>query len=566
MNIDGYTIEKQIGNGGMAIVYLAVQESLKRPVALKVMKPAYADSPEFSQRFLDEGRLLAAVYHPNILTIHDIGISNGNHFISMEYVEGGDLRDKLSQGISPEQATDYIATIADCLSVAHDAFIVHRDIKPANILFRADGTLLLGDFGIAKQLTAGRDLTVSGSLVGSPSYLSPEQALGKAVDGRSDIYSLGVLFYEMLSGEKPFTGDSDVDVAIKHIDEELPELPEELSAYWGVIQRMMQKAPEDRFPSCRSLQQALQELKETGHWSGIVADIPLPDIQDQTPIIEITLDAVEPTVVGMPPGMDPGASQSEPLLLKIVQVVNNRFMAATRVIADGSVRAYAFMKKRLARFRGISQGVHDTTTVERTAVHPSVVSAKPALLKYWKVGAVVTAGLAVIVVLVFWPGKQPDLEIGYTEELIEQAGSVAAAQSVSANKSKSISPSRHAKVTRLLQRADNALSRDHLTTPHKVSAYAYYQRVLELDQNNKAAKQGLDKIADRYLQLAKLVANDGEYPKAKQFVATGLWVRPKHQRLLQYRKELNSVENLVVQKSKEGLSGLLNWAEKKLFK
>ena len=154
MNIAGYRIEKQIGKGGMAMVYLATQESLNRPVALKVMNPLYADSAEFSERFLNEGRILASIHHSNIITIHDIGISGNFHFISMEYVQGGDLADRLKQGVSPDEAVNMVETIAACLDAAHNAHIVHRDIKPANILFRKDGHLLLTDFGIAKQLGA----------------------------------------------------------------------------------------------------------------------------------------------------------------------------------------------------------------------------------------------------------------------------------------------------------------------------------------------------------------------------------------------------------------------------
>jgi len=300
MNIAGYVIDKQIGQGGMAMVYRATQESLGRPVALKVMNPLFSDTPEFSERFLDEGRLLAAVHHSNIITIHDIGISDGFHFISMEYVEGGDLGDRIKAGISPSQAMAYVETLAECLAVAHDLHIVHRDIKPANILFRKDETLLLTDFGIAKQLTTNKELTATGAMVGSPSYLSPEQAQGNPVDGRSDIYSLGVLYYEMLTGEKPFVGKSGVDIAIKHVTQPLPALPDALAAYSGIIECMTHKDPDERFPSCRSLAVALREFRETGAWSEKIADIPLPALTGSEAVATgvTPADAAETSVGG----------------------------------------------------------------------------------------------------------------------------------------------------------------------------------------------------------------------------------------------------------------------------
>ena len=138
MNISGYVIKKQNAKGGMAMVYRATQESLGRAVALKVMNPLFSDSPEFSERFLNEGRLWAVVQRSNVMTIHDIGICDGLHFISMEYVEGGGLGGKIKEGISPPQASAYIETLADCFAVAHDLHIVYRDIKLANILFRDD--------------------------------------------------------------------------------------------------------------------------------------------------------------------------------------------------------------------------------------------------------------------------------------------------------------------------------------------------------------------------------------------------------------------------------------------
>ena len=261
MNIAGYRIEKRIGQGGMAKVYLAIQESLDRPVALKVLSPAFGESPEFSERFLNEGRILASLRHSNIVTIYDIGVDAGMHYISMEYVEGMDLKTRLREGILPSTALNYIETLASCLQVAHERDIVHRDIKPANVLFRDDGTLLLTDFGIAKKLGETSDLTIAGSMMGTPTYLSPEQAQAKPVDGRSDIYSLGIMLYEMLMGQKPYKGDSDIDTALKHISEPVPALADELRAFQPLVNKMMAKAPADRFSDVAELISAIRAFR-----------------------------------------------------------------------------------------------------------------------------------------------------------------------------------------------------------------------------------------------------------------------------------------------------------------
>ncbi len=293
MHITGYTIESQIGQGGMAKVYRAIQESLGRVVALKVMNPFFADDPELSERFLHEGRLLASLRHANLMTIYDIGVNDEVHYISMEYVDGGDLRQRIREGIKPATALDYVHTIGSCLTAAHDAQIVHRDVKPANVLFRTDGTLLLTDFGIAKCLTNQAGLTATGSLVGSPHYLSPEQARGGAIDGRADIYSLGIVLYEMLVGEKPFTGDSEINIAMQHLEAELPRLPQHLAHCQALLDRMTAKQPEQRFSDTTSLLLAVQHLRETGQWQ-----------ETETPIAPSTTSSayedtmvMEPTVI-----------------------------------------------------------------------------------------------------------------------------------------------------------------------------------------------------------------------------------------------------------------------------
>jgi serine/threonine protein kinase len=261
MEIPGYTIQREIGKGGMATVYLAIQESLNRPVVLKVMGTNLETTPEFSKRFLNEGQLLATLTHPNIITIYDIGIAPAGFYISMEYLGGGSLAQRIAQGVTAEAALEVLRQIAGALAVAHGRGIVHRDVKPANILHRDDGTPVLTDFGIAKQ--AGEaELTSTGTILGSPYYMSPEQAEGRlALDGRSDIYSLGVIFYEMLTGRRPYEGDSAITIVLQHLQAPLPRLPRGLDRFQPLLDRMLAKKRDQRVRDAATLVSQIKALQ-----------------------------------------------------------------------------------------------------------------------------------------------------------------------------------------------------------------------------------------------------------------------------------------------------------------
>ncbi|MDH3378316.1 MAG: serine/threonine-protein kinase [Gammaproteobacteria bacterium] len=248
--IPGYRIEREVGRGGIATVYLARQESLDRDVALKVMSPALVSEPSFTERFLREGRTVAGLNHPSIVTIYDIEVAEFQPYIAMEYLSGGSLKDKMRARVSPRTTLAVIGQIAAALSYAHRQGVVHRDVKPENILFRGRKSAVLTDFGIAKTAAKDPSLTTAGIIVGTPRYMSPEQADGRGADHRSDIYALGVILYELLTGTAPYDGKDSIGLLCAHINESIPRLPVELSRFQHLVDGMMAKNPTERVPDC----------------------------------------------------------------------------------------------------------------------------------------------------------------------------------------------------------------------------------------------------------------------------------------------------------------------------
>ena len=260
IHIPGYRILRPVGEGGMASVFLAVQESLDREVALKVMAPALAANAEFTDRFLKEGRITAKLSHPNLVTVFDIGSHGTVYYLAAEYIPGGTLRERVDKGLSVGESLDIVCDVARGLQFAHDMGFVHRDVKPGNVLFKADGTAVLADFGIAKAMDAKSGATMAGASIGTPDYMSPEQARAEQVDGRSDLYSLGVMLYEMLTGETPYQASDPFTVALMHVTQPVPTLPPEHAWLQPLLDGLMAKSVDNRLASGDSFVAAVEQL------------------------------------------------------------------------------------------------------------------------------------------------------------------------------------------------------------------------------------------------------------------------------------------------------------------
>ena len=254
----------------MASVYLALQESLDREVAIKIMDPKMAQDESFCDRFLKEGKIVAQLSnHPDIVTVYDIGKAGDYYYMAMEYIPGPNLKDRIYNNDNPKQPLLVIRQVASALQMAHERGFIHRDVKPANILFKASGDAVLSDFGIAKAVQADTQLTAIGYAVGTPEYMSPEQAMGQAVDFRADLYSLGVVLYEMLAEKKPFIGQDPFSTALMHINNPVPPLPESQSGFQPLIDRLMKKNRDERFQSAGELIDEIDRLLGVTHTATI---------------------------------------------------------------------------------------------------------------------------------------------------------------------------------------------------------------------------------------------------------------------------------------------------------
>ena len=257
--IKGYRFIRRLGSTEHSGVYLAERESAHLQVVLKVLRqaPGSDDSIGAFDRFLQEYETIAEMDHPNIVRIYDLGVADNHAHIAMEYLNGGDLRNQIELGITEGDAVNYLRQIASALCAVHAKGVLHRDLKPGNIMLRADDSIALIDFGLAKRARLEEEITDKGEIFGTPYYMSPEQGHGNGVDERSDIYSLGVIFYEMLTGKKPYKADTAMGIIYLHANAPVPLLPPRFAKYQALLNLMMAKQAEDRLQSAAEIDEWL---------------------------------------------------------------------------------------------------------------------------------------------------------------------------------------------------------------------------------------------------------------------------------------------------------------------
>ena len=530
--IPGYRILSLIGEGANATVYLALQESLNRHVALKILQRF--DRPAQAVRFFNEGQIVASMNHPNIITIYDIGSVGSQQYIAMEYLEGGSLRDHIEAGVSATAALDIVQPIASALEFVHQMGIVHRDIKPENILFHKSGIPKITDFGVAKALDRDMNLTMDGTALGSPYYLSPEQAEGKDLDGRSDIYALGVILFELLAQRKPYLGESQIEVIFGHLNKPIPALPEQHRHYQPLVEKMMAKDADERFSSTREMLDYLNMLRnlgssrsgrrsaDRGHGKkpagkrrnrGLLSSLRNHPLLSTTAGIALFLAAAA-LVMTDPP--------SPPV---------------TASIAENNIPAPAVEETSLAPDATISLDEPEipVETIESTdAALPEEEFSMPAIDPDTTVPVAIAGEESQAAV------DPVDNEMA--TEIIEDAetgatnieSAIAALGAPGATGDESIGS--------LLQKAEVALQKYRLTSPKTDSAYYYYSKVLKMDPGNKQALRGISRLAGKYGLLADRALKKEDEKKARIYIERGLRIRPKDALLLAKMAHLDELE------------------------
>ena len=329
MNIGRYEIIEQLGQGGMAIVYLARDPLIKRQVAIKVLPRQFTFDPQFRTRFQREAEVIAALEHASIVPVYDFGEHEEQPFIVMRYMAGGTLADRIGKGALPVgEIAALFQRIGPAIDYAHSKGVIHRDIKPGNILFDSQGEASLSDFGIAKMAEATSAYTGTGTMIGTPAYMSPEQALGeKKLSGLTDIYSLGVVLFEALSGELPFSADTPMGVAVAHINQPVPSLlerqPNLPPAFEGVIRKALDKDPAKRFQTATALAQAIRDRgtmleKGTVLEKGTTIE-PVPGTVIEPPLPQFT-PASASRSVDAPPRYSSATAPKKPAISRVLGV------------------------------------------------------------------------------------------------------------------------------------------------------------------------------------------------------------------------------------------------------
>lgn len=330
---DRYEIIKMIGEGGMANVYLANDNILERKVAIKVLRGDLSNDEKFIRRFKREALSVSNLSHPNIVEVYDVGEEDGNYYIVMEYIEGKTLKQLLQKrgALTLPEVIDIMSQLTDGLSHAHEAYIIHRDIKPQNIMIEDNGLVKITDFGIAMALNSTQ-LTQTNSVMGSVHYLPPEQANGKGSTIKSDIYSLGILMYELLAGSVPFKGDTAVEIALKHMKEKMPSIrkqnPTIPQSVENIVLKATAKNPKNRYDSVREMYNDLQTAMEKDNEKRIVYEYPENDLEETKVIAPIAKESKK-TIVDKPLDQEEDSTTSNkkdeknklPIILAIILLV-----------------------------------------------------------------------------------------------------------------------------------------------------------------------------------------------------------------------------------------------------
>ena len=559
----------------MATVYLATQESVQREVAFKVMSTALLADPDFSERFLREARIAAKLHHRHVVGIHDVGRHGDHNYIAMEYLGGGAVLPRDGSTRPVAFALRVTREIATALNYAHAKGFVHRDVKPDNILLREDGSAALTDFGIARAADSATRMTRTGAVIGTPHYMSPEQARGRTVDGRADLYSLGIVLHELLLGRVPYTAEDSLSVGIMHVNEPVPVLPERFAALQPLLERMLAKQPEDRYQNGQQLADAIERF-ERSLAAGEHAELANAHRDDG----EIRLAGIDlggdSRLAGSIRPTTPAAAlhhRAEPSLGRLDDLGETgsyravsrspsaRRTASKRLADKRAWIAPAAIVVAVAMLGGAAWHWQDrlrTLLVPNTQLNDTVARAQKALAQ----GKLLGEGGAREL---FQSVRAQDPDNDQARDGLNHVGERLLAESRAALQKNDLAAAREdldvaneilgggaqveelkaaldtaqargTKIESLLARADAGLAANRLFGAD--GAAALYRQILDVDAGNAVARHGLDKVATAQAQLAREALAQGDVELASQRIAQLAEFAPNHAAVPELRTEL----------------------------
>lgn len=524
LEIPGYKIEKQLGKGGMARVYLALHEGLDRHVAIKVMSKNLdeEDDNSYCERFISEARIVASLNHVNIITVYDVGVHDGHNYIAMELVPGENLDDKIKKGLSESESLIIMKQIAAGLDFAHSKHIIHRDIKPENILFREDGTAILADFGIAKATESTSKMTATGTVIGTPHYMSPEQAQGQEVGSYSDFYSLGVVFYEMLTGKVPYDADSTIAIVFKHITEPVPPLVGAQVKYQPLLDTLLAKDHKDRYHSGREIITDIECLERGETPANATAIFNPSEINPA-----ITAAATRINQVAQPEPIQKKSKAKLFVGLSLALILTAAGATYYYVLEENArdKQAQRLAKKKQALVKAQKELAAKNAIEKKKLAMQSLEQEKKQQAEKTNAQNKLDAENKT--------REQAALKTQRNKALAEKKilEEKRLARLNESKRKKALA--QKTEINNMLNRAETAYDKNDLR-----NAYNYYQQVLVMDRVNYSAKNGIRSIADKYLALANSAAKNKQFDKADRYVASAIDIAPTHTQLAATQKNI----------------------------